>query len=281
MINRWIGIATLALMLSVNAALWIRDVAPDWYAGAPPTARALHLPPGGVLNVQLGLFDEEGRRIGYAWSCSSRDEFLVKVQHRTVIRSLKLPGDVVIPMIRIDTDLSYHGRNMLDELHIRVLGLGAQINLRGAFYPPDHFPCQWQVGAQRGEFDLPAETTRALGDVIRPFDGMTGLTVGQSWRLNLLNPLAGVVPDWGARFMANQSNVVRVSGIERMNYRGKVVDAFVLEADKIRAWMTSDGHLIRQEFELPVIGRLLLIDEPYDDQTRESVLREAWLKTSG
>ena len=280
MINRWIGIAALGMMLSVNAALFVRDVVPDWYAGAPPSAVALDLATGDELDVQLGLFDEKGRRIGYAWTLSSRDEYLTKVRHQTVIRSLRLPGDVVTPMLRVDTDLNYHGRSIVDELRVRVSGLDMQVRLDGAFYPPDHFPCTWQVGAQRGEFDLPADATRALGDVIRPLDGLTGLEVGQSWRVSLLNPLAGMIPDWGARFMANQSMVVRVARIEQIDHRGEPVDAFVIEADKMRAWMTQDGRLIRQEYELPLIGRLVLVDEPYDASTRADVLNEARLKTS-
>jgi len=278
MLNRWFGIVTLAFMLSVNAALWLRDVTPDWYAGTPPAARALNLESGQEICVQLGLFNEAGRRIGWAWTDSSRDEYLVKVRHLTVIRSLALPADVVTPMIKVDTALNYHGHATLDELRIHVFGLGVQVNLEGAFYPPNHFPCKWQVGSQRGEFDLPAESTRALGDVIRPFDGITGLTVGQSWRLHLLNPLAGVVPDWGARCMSNESLLVRVTGTEQIDYRGEPTPAFVLEADKMRAWITADGRLVRQDFELPLLGKLSLVDEPYDPATRERVLSEVRLR---
>jgi hypothetical protein len=275
MINRWIGIVTLGLMLSVNAALMSRDVLPDWFAGSPPESLALHLQPGDEINVQLGLFDGEGRRLGYAWTRSSRDEELIKVRHKTVLEPLRLSHEVVTPMVCIETDLNYHGKASLDQLRVRVFGFGMQIRLEGEFYPPDHFPCKWQAGARRGEFDLPAETTRALGDVIRPFDSLTGLTVGRSWRVKLLNPLAGIIPDWGPRHMMKDSLLVRVTGREAIEHRGAMVEAFVLEADRIRAWVGPNGQLFRQEFELPLIGRLVLVDEPYDSQTRERVLREA------
>ena len=166
-------------------------------------------------------------------------------------------------------------------MRIRVHGLGPPVRLDGAFYPPDHFPCTWQIGAQRGEFDLPADATRALGDIIRPLDGVSGLEVGQSWRINLLNPLAGMIPDWGARFMANQSMVVRVVRKEKIEHRGESVEAFVIQADKMQAWMTPEGRLIRQEYELPLIGRLVLVDEPVDKHKREIVLREALQKAGG
>ena len=125
---------------------------------------------------------------------------------------------------------------------------------------------------------MPAEATRALGDVIRPFDGLTGLEVGRTWRVRLLNPLAGMIPDWGARLMGNQSIVVRVTGKEQVPYRDEMVEAYVVEAEKIRAWMTADGRLIRQEYEVPLIGRLVLIDEPFDPRLRSRVLAEARLK---
>ena len=83
MTNRWIGIVALGMMLSVNTALLMRDVVPEWYAGTPPTALALDLSQGGAINVQLGLFNEEGRRIGYAWTRSTRDEYLIQVRHQT------------------------------------------------------------------------------------------------------------------------------------------------------------------------------------------------------
>jgi hypothetical protein len=42
------------------------------------------------------------------------------------------------------------------------------------------------------------------------------------------------------------------------------VEAFVVEAEGMRAWVTPAGRVIRQEFELPLLGTLLLVEEPYD-----------------
>ena len=278
MINRWIGIVTLGLMLSVNAALMMRDVVPDWFAGTPPTSRALDLRLGEDVEAQFGLFDQEGRRMGYAWTFATRDEYLTKVRYQTVLESLRLPGDVVLPLLRVDTDVNYRGGNVIDSLRVRVHGFGATIRLDGEFYEPDHFPCKWQAGAQRGEFDLPADVTRALGDVFRPFDSLMGLSVGRSWRMKLLNPLAGIVPDWGTRHVMSDSILVRVTGTEPMQYRGTTVQAFVLEADKIRAWVAPNGQLIRQDFDLPLVGRLTLRDEPFDRDTRERLLQESLMR---
>ncbi|MBU0617110.1 MAG: hypothetical protein KKI02_05290, partial [Planctomycetes bacterium] len=44
--------------------------------------------------------------------------------------------------------------------------------------------------------------------------------------------------------------------------------ANILEAEGMRAWVTPAGRVIRQEFELPLLGTLLLVDEPYDESLR-------------
>ena len=276
MINRWIGIATLGLMLSANAALLVRDVLPDWLAGEPPASPALGLSPGQELYVQFGLFDRELRRVGYSWTISQRSGELVEVRHVTVLQPLRLADDVQLPLLRIETDLNYHGRSTLDTLRVRVYGFGFPIRLEGEFYPPDDFPCEWQVDERRGKLHLPASATRALGDVVRPFDSLSGLEVGRSWRVKLLNPLAGLVPDWGPRNWVGNSLVVRVTGTERVEHRGTWREAFVVEADRLRAWVLPDGRVIRQELELPLFGTLVLVDEPYDPDLRAAVLQQSF-----
>lgn len=276
MINRWIGLATLALMLSVNAALLVRDFLPDWMAGEPPASRALELRDGQEISLQFGIYDREGRCIGHSWTRSMRHGELVGVRHRTVIDSLHLPIETELKAVRIDTNLNYHNQARLDELRVRVHGLGPTIKLEGEFYLPDDFACRWQVGPQRGEFQLPAHATRAMGDFIRPFESLTGLFVGQTWRVELVNPLSGIVPDWGAREMATRSLLVRVTGTEQIAYRDGSVEAFVIEAEQMRAWVTPAGRVIRQEFTLPLLGTLVVMEEPYDEDLRRRVLQDAW-----
>jgi hypothetical protein len=273
MINRWIGIATLALMLSVNAALLVRDFLPDWVAGEPPATRALELRDGDEINTQFGIYDRNGNRIGRSWTRTKRDSELVLVRHRTVIESLYLPVETDFKAVRIETRLNFHEQSRLDDLRITVFGLPITVKLEGEFYLPDDFACTWQVGPQRGEFQLPAHATRAIGDFIRPFESLTGLYVGKTWRLQLLNPLSGVVPDWGVRNMATNGLLVRVTGTEGIEHRGEPVEAFVVQAEKIKAWVTPAGRVIRQEFDVPLLGKLLLVDEPFDKSLRGQALR--------
>ncbi len=66
--------------------------------------------------------------------------------------------------------------------------------------------------------------------------------------------------------MATSSVLVRVTGTESIEHNGRVVEAFRVEADRAVAWVTSDGRVLRQEVDLPLLGRLTLIDEPFDQQ---------------
>ena len=275
MFNRWLGIVTLALMLSANAALFLRDVVPEWLAGEPPASRSLGLKPNQEVDLQLGLFDQEGRRIGYAWTRSGRSGELITVRHNTVLEPLGLAGGMSLPLLRIDTTLHYMDSSYLDQLKVNVYGLGFPIRIHGEYVPPDKFPCEWQFDMQRGTFLVPASATHAIGDVIRPFESFSNLTVGQSWRVKLVNPLAQLVPEWGKRALLPDSILVRVTRTEQIEHHNQTVEAFVVEAERVRAWVSPQGRVLRQEVELPLFGRLTLVDEPYDNVLREEKLSSA------
>ncbi len=272
MLNRWMGILAFLGMVTVNTLLLTRDVLPGWLAGDPPRSAALQLAEGQRLAEQVGIFDARGHRIGYAWSLCDRDLELTTIRNYTYLFPLRLPQDVSTPALRIDTVLRYHRNNRPDHLQVRVLGLGIPIRLEGEFYPPDDFGCEWQVSEQRGRFVLPAHRIQALGDVLRPFESLTGLHVGQSWHLETINPLAGLLPGWGVENMMTTRTLARVVARQPLETRGRTVDAFVVETDTARAWVAGNGRVLRQELDLPVFGRLVLISEPFDDETRQSIL---------
>ena len=63
--------------------------------------------------------------------------------------------------------------------------------------------------------------------------------------------------------------------MEQIEHAGAMVQAFVLQAEKLQAWVTPEGRVIRQELELPLFGTLTLVDEPYDAEARRDVLLQA------
>jgi hypothetical protein len=273
MLNRWIGITTAALMLSVNALLVVRDVLPRWLAGDAPQAEIELLRPGERRRTQVSIYNKVGQRVGRCWTESKRSSALLTVDTWTVLYPVQLPQEVITPRLRIHTTLRYHQDVCVDSLEIEVRGLGAPVGLRGEHVPPNDFPCQWRVGEQRGTFVLNADATRVLGDVIRPFDRLPGLYVGQAWRLELLNPLTRLVPGLKDSPVATSSVLARVTGTESIEHNGQVVEAFRVEAGKAVAWVTSGGRVLRQEVDLPLLGRLTLIDEPFDERAYTHALK--------
>ncbi len=274
MVNRWLGIVCLSLMASANLAIFLRDVLPAWSSGDPPEGLAHNLRPGMSLQTQVGLFDARGRRIGSSWTHAEKtSDQLVRVRSWTVLTNGALPA-LRLPAgyLRIDTDLTYTSEPRLDELSVRVRGLGIPIELRGQFVPPNDFPCQWIAGSQSGYFVIPAYATRAVGDIVRPFESLSGLYVGQSWKLQLVNPLAGMLPGGSDHGLLGPEVLVRVTRTEPIVYAGKRYEAFVLEAPRMRAWALPDGRVVRQEVDLPVIGKLILQQEPYNDARRRELL---------
>jgi hypothetical protein len=272
MLNRWIGITTAALMLSVNTLLVVRDVLPCWLAGDPPQAEIELLQPGEQRRTQVSIYNKVGQRVGRSWTHSKCGSTLLTVDTWTVLYPIDLPRDVVTPRLSIHTNVVYHHDTWVDSLRIDVHGFSdmrggdVPIGLRGERVPPDDFPCQWQVGEQRGTLVLDADAIRVLGDVVHPFDRLPGLYVGQAWRLELLNPLTRLLPGFRDSPVATSSVLVRVTGTESIEHNGQLVEAFRVEAEKAVAWVASDGRVLRQEVDLPLLGRLTLIDEPFDER---------------
>jgi len=273
MTNRWIGIAALVFMLAVNAALLMRDLVPSWTAGDPPAVSVLLQDTGTEKRSQTGLFDKSGRRIGCTWTRSTRSTDKNATRSWTVLEALTLSADAITPRLLIDTKLEYQDDGRLESLDTTVQGMGMRIELVGQFVPPNDFPCEWQFGEQRGMFQLPGNATRATGNLLQPFENLSTLRVGQSWRVQMFNPLGGLLGGWHGNSMASEPIIVRVDRIEYIQHNNLGVKAFVIEAERLRAWVTPLGRVVRQEVNLPLLGTLTLEQEPYDDFLRLDSLR--------
>jgi len=271
MLNRWIGIVCTILMVSANATLLVRDVLPGWLAGNPPEPDDLH---DGVVSrgigvercAQIGIFNAAGRNVGRSWTISSRQSGLLNIASTTTLHAIALPNGVATPPVRIDTQLKYREEDhLLNELFMSIRGLPLGVVLRGEFVPPDAFACKWQVGPrQRGKFAIDARATRAMGEVIRPFGRLPGLYVGRAWRLQLLDPLSHMLPGLRPNDLLADYELVRVTRTETVAHQGRSVEVFVVEGRRMCGWVTRDGEVVRQEVELPLVGKLILASEPFD-----------------
>jgi len=272
MFNRWLGIVSLVLMVGANAALVLRDLVPGWTAGDPPRPQSLCLQAGQVYRTQTGLYQQAGLRIGTVWTESQRSTASTLVTNWMLLEPLTLSREAVTPRLLIFTKLSYPESDQLGELELRVLGLDVPVELRGEFVPPNEFPCEWRFGDRRGSFILSARALRSVGDVFKPFESLPGLKLGQTWRMQLFNPLAGLFPGWQLDLIASQTALARVTRIERLEIDGVDVETHVVETDGVRAWVDPGGRVLRQEVELPLLGNLTVVDEPFELLARERVL---------
>jgi len=277
MLNRWVGILSAFCMLLANGAIIWRDILPDWLAGDPPPNEALLLSPGEKRFAQVGIYDDDDRTIGKSWTLSHRVGVggSVNVKTTTVLEPLHLAGGIATPRVRVETSVTYRfNETTVDELEFRMFGLGLPVSLHAEAMPSGEFPCQWQVGSERHKFVLDSRVPVALGDVIRPFDRLPNLYVGRRWRLDLLDPLTQIFPQLRNTPLAPESVSIHVTDRTTISHAGDDVEVFVVEGGGATAWVAPDGRVLRQEVQLPLLGRLILLDEPYDDAARRKAVRD-------
>jgi hypothetical protein len=269
MLNRWLGIMTATLMIIANAAVFFRDVVPGWLAGDPPKSAAHGLQPGERLFVQVGIFDDEGRNLGRSWTEARHTTIgqIRSIETHTLLEPMALPQGLVTPRVRIVTKITYRAdQEHVDDLDFRIHGLSIPIYLRAEAMPSGEFPFQWHVGEQEGRIILDSRAPAALGDCIRPFDRLPDLYVGRTWRLDLLDPISQILPNVDAAGLGFDRNIlIQVTAKEMLDFRGRMVETYVVEGGGAKGWVESEtGRVLRQEVTLPIIGKLVLLDEPYD-----------------
>ena len=69
--------------------------------------------------------------------------------------------------------------------------------------------------------------------------------------------------------------LIQVTGKEMITHGGERIETFVVEGGGVTAWVAADGRVLRQEANLPLVGKLILLDEPYDDDAYAEALRTA------
>lgn len=276
MLNRWIGIIAAAAMVLANAAIFSRDILPRWLAEDAPPSDVGTLAPGEERFTHVGIYHEREGCIGRSWTRAERQAIggMVSVTTTTVLERIHLPVGITTPPVRIETRLLYRpDQSWIDDLDFRMYGMGIPISLVGAAYPTGEFACTWQVGPQRGDFLLEAGAPAMLGDVIRPFDRLPNLYVGRTWQVKLVDPLSQILPNMKETGLGMEPTVIQVVREETIEHGGKEVKTYVVEGAGARAYVADDGAVLRQEVTLPLLGRLVLLDEPYDEDLLRSAQR--------
>lgn len=271
MTHRILGILITIVWIVMLTALVQRDVMPFWRAQDPPSAA---VPPG---DYQVAIVHENGRRLGTSWVTTLRLAETTTVHGMTVI---DLTGILpVVSRLRLESTLSYDKNDALDEFQFRLDTDVASAKIAGERYDTE-FACIAEIGPHKRQMSLDARLSSYLSDSMRPFTHLGGLTVGQSWRLRVLDPMA-LIRGEEPRFNVQ---LVRVTKRETIEHRGEKIECFRIETERTTAWADDTGRVLRQEVVIPFLGTWNMLDEPFDSEARQAArqaIYELRKKTDG
>jgi hypothetical protein len=258
---RLLSIGIVLLWMSAMSALFMRDVYPAWTAqDAPPLTKeqfAKLLEP----QQQVGIFDGNGKRRGTAWSD------LGTVGGNTAIRGTVYVEDVsLLPAVLVETSTELDEKGELDSFTLNVFGVPATtIQIHGERHGI-YFPCEIQMGPLFRQANLEMAASRMLSDSFRPFTYLPTLKVGQSWRMQVVDPVSAALGG-GTQFIPV---IARVTRRETIEHQGKPTECFVVETSpgQAKAWVGQDGHVYVQEVQLPAVGKMVVREEPYNAEAR-------------
>lgn len=253
---------TAAIVLGwITAMGWLvhHDVLPAWTARDVPKYAIGDWLTAELQQSQARIEDRHGRRIGTAWTEYTRAG--PRLSRRDV---LALDDFAMLPSIRIDVTVDFAPEGDLDEMHLKIFGAGERVELKGENYSGS-MAFELFVGSNSQLFKVDAAAMGMVGDSIRPFTTLPEIAVGQSWRMNAINPVAAIT-GIGPKLIPMLAKVTRR---EMLSHRGSAVECFVVETERARAWVDARGLVLRQEVDLPVGGTISIVDEPFDADARK------------
>ena len=241
-------------------ALFARDVWPAWTAQDPPPMTHEQLASLDGQTMQYALLRASDDRIGTAWSA------VELVSDRVVIRgTVALETKALMLPIRIETMTEFDADGNLDSFLLNVNGVpGTKIRVVGERHGI-YFPCELHAGPIHRQARLDLSASRMIGESLRPFAFLPTLEVGQSWRMQLLDPVS-VALGGKTQFSAVVARVTRRETIEHPPDSGKHVQCHVVETfpQQSMAWVDGEGRILVQQAEMPVFGRVTVRQEQYD-----------------
>jgi len=258
---RLFAAGVVLLWASAMTALFVRDVWPAWSAQDAPPMRQEQIAELPHRQEQFGIFKVGGGRIGTAWS-----DLQTSLQ-RTIVRgTISTVAMGILPALRVETETEFDPTGGLDSFGLRVYGVPAtQIRIHGE-RRGIYFPVEMHLGTFHRQANLDMAATRLIGDSMRPFTFLPTLHVGQSWRMQILDPISAAVGGQ-TRF---RSIVARVTRTETKEHMGQPTTCFVVETtpSQVTAWVDESGRVLIQEVEVPGFGRIRVCEEPYDASLR-------------
>lgn len=258
------------MWLTATFGLIRRDVWPALTARQPPPTPSSELIARIGERHQYGIFRAStGARVGTSWlQLQSRPDFANGdgSQSAADIRSTTHLQPVIgNPTLLVDLNLHLLADGTLDEFTFEIKGAPWAIKARGESYG-QKLACEFQVDLSKWHFSLDTATSSLVGDTFQPFACLPDLEVGDAWRMQVIDPLMALTG--GGRNLAPRTILVRVVSKETIDVGDGPIEAFVVQTEGARAWVDPRGLVLRQELDVPLVGRLAVQRETYDEGSR-------------
>ncbi|MBN1514505.1 MAG: hypothetical protein JXB13_20990 [Phycisphaerae bacterium] len=259
MVNRLWGPVIILFWLGAMSWLFWHDVRPLWVAQDPPRSITPEWLTEGRMRQQAAVEDKAGQRIGGIWTVYRKSGETIGREDLIVID--RFPP---ISPARVEVDAQFDAQGRLDEMTVDVGFTGVRLSLNA-----ERFGTQLafvlKAGPINQSFKISDTDAGMVGDLFKPFSDMPKLEVGQTWKMQVFNPLSTIFGH-GRRFMPM---VVRVTGKQRWQTEEGIVDCFVVESPRATALVGPDGTVYRQETQLPVGGTIVIRTERFDERAYE------------
>jgi len=260
--TRTTGLVIVPVWLMAMTWLVAHDVWPELTAHEPPPLEITDWLKAHGDRAQYAILARDGSQIGTSWTRYLIDEGVSTTRSDyLLLRRFVLP----IAPLTIDATSVYTATGLLDEFTVRVVNGGGDLTLHGERFHSDFsFTFDGHVGHRsiQSRFKLPLNEAGLLSGAFKPFAQMSNLSVGQTWRMQVFNPVA-VITGVGDKFIPM---LVRVVDRQRRITRSGPRDCFVVESGRARGFVDERGVVWEQEVELPVAGTLKIVREAEYDE---------------
>jgi hypothetical protein len=241
--------------------LFAHDVLPAWTAQDPPRLQPTEWLAHEGNKTQFTIL-HENTPMGTIWTSHLVDP-------RSIIRTEmiwidRLPLDIAATPLRVVADSTFTGDGLLDEFHVELENPTAALTLHGERFHAD-FSFTLETGPIERAFKVPLTEAGLITDAFQPFGRLADLEAGQTWRMQVFNPVAALTGVKN-RFIPMTVSVVGEETIATADGKRR---CFVVEAPNARAWVDEHGVVHVQEITLPVTGPIRIVRESvFDDDAR-------------
>lgn len=239
------------------------DVLPAWTAQDAPVLKVTDWLETEGLETQSGIYDDQGR-VGTIWTVYRIDEDSIQREDLVVVERFSVP----IAPFGVSVDSIFTADGLLDEFTVNLTTPEITVVLHGERFHAD-FSFTLKTGHVERFFKIPLTDAGIISGAFSPFAQLTDLKVGDSWRMQVFNPVAAVT-GMGKRFIPM---LVTVTGTERINTAEGLMSCLVVESPGAKAWVDDSGVVRRQEITLPIGGEIRIIPETLNVGQREDAQR--------